>query len=218
MPCLASTLPPLLASFRTKLTTPAMASEPYCAAAPSRSTSTRSMALAGMAEMSGPWAPSEAPLEIHWMTAPRCRRLLLTSTSVWSGAMPRRLIGRSNAAASRDGFVLTWKAGMVVRSRLLMSPLPWPVNAPLGMASTGTGESAAERGAARVPTVTTISSMSWASSLSAGSSAVSAKPAGASIAATPSIATKVACRFNILNPPPCQKSAERQVYTVPPAR
>jgi hypothetical protein len=33
----------------TMLTTPAMASEPYCAAAPSRSTSIRSIALAGIA-------------------------------------------------------------------------------------------------------------------------------------------------------------------------
>ena len=58
--------------------------------------------------MSGPWAPSEAPFEIHWITAERWRRLLFTSTSVWSGARPRRFTGRSSAAASREGFVLTW--------------------------------------------------------------------------------------------------------------
>ena len=59
-----------------------MASEPYWAAAPSRSTSICRSAMDGIAEMSGPCAPSDTPLPIQVMTAPRCRRLPLTSTSV----------------------------------------------------------------------------------------------------------------------------------------
>ena len=41
--------------------TPAMASEPYCADAPSRSTSTCRRAIDGMVEMSGPCEPSVTP-------------------------------------------------------------------------------------------------------------------------------------------------------------
>ena len=120
-PRFASTATPCAESFRTKFNTPAMASEPYWAAAPSRSTSMRSRAMAGMADMSGPWAPFEAPLEIHWITAPRCRRLLFTSTRVWSGASPRRLTGRKSAARSRDGLSLTWNDGTSARIRFVMS-------------------------------------------------------------------------------------------------
>ena len=47
--------------FSTRLTTPAMASEPYFAAAPSRSTSMRSMALAGMVFISTPLEPAPIP-------------------------------------------------------------------------------------------------------------------------------------------------------------
>jgi hypothetical protein len=45
----------------TMFTTPAMASEPYCADAPSRSTSMRSMALAGMVLRSTPLEPAPVP-------------------------------------------------------------------------------------------------------------------------------------------------------------
>ena len=93
-----------------------MASEPYCAEAPSRSTSTRRKAMAGMVEMSGPWAPSDTPFPIQVMTAPRWRRLPLTSTSVWSGASPRRLAGRMMRAASPTGCGLTLYDGTIARS------------------------------------------------------------------------------------------------------
>ena len=63
--------------------TPAIASEPYCADAPSRSTSTRCRAIAGMVEMSGPCAPSVTPPN-QATTDDRCRRLPLTRISVWS--------------------------------------------------------------------------------------------------------------------------------------
>ena len=45
----------------TRFTTPAMASDPYCADAPSRSTSMWSMAEAGMAFMSTPLDPAAVP-------------------------------------------------------------------------------------------------------------------------------------------------------------
>ena len=86
---------------------PAMASEPYCAEAPSRSTSKRSKAMAGMAERSGPWAPPEMPAPSNAITAARWRRLPFTSTSVASGARPRNVAGRMKVAASLKASWLT---------------------------------------------------------------------------------------------------------------
>ena len=77
-----SMLPPELASLSWKLITPAIASEPYWADAPSRRTSTCRSAMAGMTEMSGPWEPSEIPFPSQAMTAARCRRLPLTRIRV----------------------------------------------------------------------------------------------------------------------------------------
>lgn len=74
--------------FRMRLITPAIASEPYCAEAPSLSTSTRSMALAGMRSRSaGDWPFCVVPLMN--ITAVLCRRLPLTNTSTWSLDSPR---------------------------------------------------------------------------------------------------------------------------------
>ena len=53
-PFLISNLAPSELSFKTKLRIPAIASDPYWAAAPSRSTSTFFNAIEGMAEISGP--------------------------------------------------------------------------------------------------------------------------------------------------------------------
>ena len=50
-----NTLNSLTLSFKTILITPAIASDPYCAAAPSRRISIRLMALAGIAFKSVPW-------------------------------------------------------------------------------------------------------------------------------------------------------------------
>ena len=100
-------LPPSAASFSTKFITPAMASEPYWADAPSRSTSKRFNAMAGMTERSGPWAPSLTPLPKKLMTAARWRRLPFTSTKVASEDRPRRFAGRINVAASLMGSWLT---------------------------------------------------------------------------------------------------------------
>ena len=66
-----STLPPARSSFSRRFSTPAMASEPYWAAAPSRNTSIPRKAIAGMVEMSGPCAPSATPLPCHAISAPR---------------------------------------------------------------------------------------------------------------------------------------------------
>ncbi|SVJ79168.1 Uncharacterised protein [Klebsiella pneumoniae] len=60
-PTSAAADPPLSADLRMTLITPAMASEPYCAEAPSRSTSTRSMALIGMVSRSTPVEPFSSP-------------------------------------------------------------------------------------------------------------------------------------------------------------
>ena len=76
-----------------------MASEPYCAAAPSRSTSTPAMAMPGRLPMSTPCGPKD-PKRI---TAPRCRRLPFTSTSAWCESSPRKFVGRMNEAPSAMG-------------------------------------------------------------------------------------------------------------------
>ena len=116
-PMLYSTAPPEAASLSWKFITPAMASEPYCAAAPSRSTSTCRSAMAGMVEMSGPCEPNATPLPpCQSMIDERWRRLPLTSTSVWSGARLRSIAGRTTVEASLMGWVLTANDGTIVRS------------------------------------------------------------------------------------------------------
>ena len=91
------------------------------------------------------------------MTDPRCRRLLFISTSVWSGASPRRLIGLCRAAKSLEGLALTWKEGTTERIRFDMSLPLCRANASPSITSMGTGASRTERGAERVPTTTTVS-------------------------------------------------------------
>ena len=59
----------------------------YSNAPPEAASSTCRSAMAGMAEMSGPWEPNATPLPpCQSMIDDRCRRLTLTSTSVWSGS------------------------------------------------------------------------------------------------------------------------------------
>ena len=80
-----------------------MASEPYCAAAPSRKTSTCRSAMAGMAEMSGPCEPYATPLPpCQSMIDERWRRLPFTRTSVWSGAKLRSIAGRDDRRRVTD--------------------------------------------------------------------------------------------------------------------
>ena len=87
--------------------TPAMASEPYCEAAPSRSTSTCFRPMAGNTPTSGPWAPSARPPPRKVITAARWRRLPLSNTSVWSGERPRRFAGRTMVPPSEMAWVFT---------------------------------------------------------------------------------------------------------------
>ena len=131
-----------------------MASEPYCAEAPSRSTSTWRSAMPGMAPMSGPWAPSERPAPSQVMTAPRWRRLPLMRTSVWSDASPRRLAGRVIVAASLIGWMFTLYDGTTFRSRKSMLVSACREISDTGITSTGTIDSVTVRGLVRLPTTT----------------------------------------------------------------
>ena len=147
-------MPPERASFSAKFITPAIASEPYWAEAPSRSISACLSAMPGMSAMSGPWEPSARPLPYHVITAVRCRRFPFTSTRVWSGARPRRLAGRAKVAASLIGWMFTLNDGLTLRSRSAKSVAPWFTISPLGITTTGTGDSVTVLGCARVPTTT----------------------------------------------------------------
>ena len=116
--------PPSEESFKLKLITPAIASEPYCADAPSLRTSTDLSAEAGIADKSGPCAPSEIYAPNHVSTLPLCLLLPLTKTNVWSGDIPRKLAGRITLAASLIGWSLTLNEGTKFLIRLLKSVSP----------------------------------------------------------------------------------------------
>ena len=138
--------------------TPAMASEPYCAAAPSRNTSTCRSAMAGIVEMSGPWEPKATPLPpCQSMIAERWRRLPFTRTSVWSGARFRSIAGRTTVEASLMGCVLTLNEGTTVRSCSCRLKTPCRVRSDVERMSTGTAEAVTVRASAREPTTT----MAW---------------------------------------------------------
>jgi hypothetical protein len=79
--------------------TPAIASEPYWAAAPSRRISISWIAEAGIALRSTPVEPRPM-LPLTWTSALVCRRLPLTSTSTWSEPRPRRVAGRTVSVPS----------------------------------------------------------------------------------------------------------------------
>ena len=76
---------------------------------------------------------------------------------MWSGAMLRRLAGRTMVAASLIGCVLTLNDGTTVRNWLVRSMSPWLAKSSARMTSIGTGEAAIDRGSARVPTTATVS-------------------------------------------------------------
>ena len=79
-----------------------MASDPYCAAAPSRSTSMRASAAAGRLRRSVPPVPYPITPSSTRSHAMLCRRLPLTSTSVWSGASPRKVAALWAAPSPTD--------------------------------------------------------------------------------------------------------------------
>ena len=141
-----SSVPPERLLFGTKLITPAMASDPYWAEAPSRRTSTWLTAMAGKVAMSGACAPSATPLPPkRTITADRCRLLPLTRTSVWSGARLRMLAGREMVAASLIGSEVTLYDGTTLRKRVLRSVSPCRARSVTGTTSIGTIDSAAVR-------------------------------------------------------------------------
>ena len=170
-PVLISMAPPERSFLRMKFITPAMASEPYWAAAPSRSTSACSSANPGIIARSGPCDPSARPLPYQVMTAVRWRRLPFSRISVWSGARPRRLAGRAKVAASLMGWMFTLNDGTTLRSRLAKSLSPWLTISALGITSMGTADSVTVRGRARVP-MATMPPSAMASSLRITSSCV----------------------------------------------
>src|SRR5258705_9581102 len=86
--------PPWLAFLSWTLITPAIASEPYWAAAPSRSTSIRLIARPGIKLRSTAALPRPTvPLMLS--SAETWRRLPLINTRVWSGLRPRKVAGRN---------------------------------------------------------------------------------------------------------------------------
>ena len=69
-----------------------MASEPYCAAAPSRKTSILSIAPTGIAFKSVPTEPRPT-VELTFTNAVECCLFPLTKTKTWSGPSPRKVAG-----------------------------------------------------------------------------------------------------------------------------
>ena len=136
------------------LITPAMASEPYWAAAPSCSTSMRSMAATGIMLRSAAAPPWKALDRIERLAVP-CRRLPLIRISTWLGLRPRRRAARVSLAMSLP---MAWALNDgALSARAWIRPGD-PVRARAGAPSTwiGAGLSTARSPAVRVP-VTMIS-------------------------------------------------------------
>ena len=199
IPVFSSTEPPERASLSWKFSTPAMASEPYWAAAPSRSTSTCRSAIAGMAEMSGPCEPNATPLPPCQSTIEeRCRRLPLISTSVWSGAKVAQHGGADHRRYAADWLRVGAEGRDDVRSWSFRSPVPWLTRSVADSTSTGTADAVALRGCAREPT-TTVSSVKPASSrcISARDSSRASIAAGDIPSARPSSSTSASVRPSV---------------------
>ena len=150
------------ASLRTRLITPAMASEPYCAEAPSRRTSIRSMALRGMAFISVPAVPRPT-VSSTCSNALLCRRFPLTNTSTWSGPSPRSVAGRTESVPSVIAELWKLNEGESICRARPVSTWPELRNRSPSTSSTGTGDSRGSRPSIRLPTTWTSSAMtsSW---------------------------------------------------------
>ncbi len=145
---------------RRMLTTPEMASEPYWAAAPSRSTSTLFTIAVGMVFMST--AAEPRPMEPFTFTSEDAwRRLELTSTRVWSGAMPRRVAGRMVSVPSVMAGRGKFSEGRAIDSAWFISVVPTFLRVSAEMMSTGAAVSSAVRFATRVPVTTTVVGSAW---------------------------------------------------------
>ena len=141
--------------FSTMLITPAIASEPYCAAAPSRSTSIDWMADRGIALMSVPAEPR--PMVCCTLTS-ACwwRRLPFTSTSSWSGPRPRSVAGRMMSVPSLMKVVVKLKDGSSSCSTLPSSSEPADWRSFALIRPTGTAVSSAVLAWVREPSTTTV--------------------------------------------------------------
>src|SRR5450830_657827 len=132
--------------------TPAMASEPYWAAAPSRSTCTSLMASSGMAFMSVPVlprlrAPNRFTSDEVW------RRLPFTSTRVWSEPRPRSAAESTRSAPSAPVWRVELNEGEIFVK--VCDRSNWPprsADAASGITSTGDTVSVVELVARREPT------------------------------------------------------------------
>ena len=136
------------------LITPASASEPYCAEAPSRSTSMWSMAPTGMVLMLTPCEP--------WPTWPRvsisaleCQRLPSTRISTWSLLRPRIWNGRTKAKVSDIEASGKFNEGTARSSALPRLTAPESLSTCAGITSTGTSELDCVRSLVRVPVTIT---------------------------------------------------------------
>src|SRR5437867_4429640 len=158
---------------RTMLITPAMASDPYCAAAPSRSTSIRSMAAVGIAFKSTPTVP-RPKVPLTCTSALEWRRLPFTRTSTWSGPRPRRLAGLMWSDPSAMVWCEALNEGASVARIWLTSVWPLSAISCAEITSTGTGVSTAVREVRAPTTTTSFNARGVAASLK---SAVTACPA-----------------------------------------
>ena len=167
-PQLAVASPPSAASFSTTLMTPAIASDPYCAPAPSRSTSIRLMAPTGMLLKSTGLVPLPSFDSVVSVAVP-CRRLPFTSTSTWSGLRFRSCAGRTRSAKLE----FDWRGRLNEgTSDWIAAPISPGIDAARRMDSCGSRSIGARLSstlwpAVRVPTTTTSSSAGWSSAASA---------------------------------------------------
>jgi hypothetical protein len=163
------------------LTTPAIASEPYWAEAPSRSTSMRSMAEAGIRSRStgAPPRPTRARLLI---SAVPCRRLPLTRNRAWSPFRPRMVMARTVHEVPPPLMPGRLNDGIRVLSTSLRPTLPVAVSCSAEITSTGAGLSATVRRTPRTPVTITPSSAVAPSVSTAGAASTTGKAAGRSAA------------------------------------
>ena len=156
-----------------------MASEPYCADAPSRSTSIRWIALPGIRSRSGgDWPFCTDPLMNN--VAELCRRLPFTNTSNWSPPRPRSDSVRTAQLAPAPLFD-TLMDGTSVPSRSRTDCLPLASRSLAPRTSIGARLSATVRLVARVP----VTMIGVESSIGSGAGA---SAAGATLPAVPACA------------------------------
>ena len=144
----------LVCDLSTMLITPAIASEPYWAAAPSRSTSMWWIADSGIALMS---VPAEPRPMVCWTLTSACwwRRLPFTSTSSWSGPRPRKVAGRMMSVPSLMKVEVKLNDGSSVCSSLPSSSGPAVCRSLALIRPTGTAVSSAVLALERDPSTTT---------------------------------------------------------------